>query len=197
MALSDLELMFQRYSRGSVSVGDIETLVHFARDLPLVVELGTNIGTTSILLKSVAQRVCTVDVFENINLIADEKQREIYRESFKHNQHYYSTISNKLASFGVESFQGLSHDFATKFNRESVGMVFVDADHSRAGIERDYDAWFDRVMIGGFFAFHDYIPNYDVYNFVNDIICKDERIAFQPFGLECGQSSVVVFKKIK
>lgn len=201
MSITDLELMIQRFSAGSVSLGDIEIIMHFAKDLDLVVELGTNIGTTSILLKSVAKRVCTVDVFENLSLIADEQQRGVYQTSFNNNQHLFSAISNKLAPFGVEVHQGLSHDFAKKFNSQSVGMVFIDADHSYEGAKKDYNAWFDRVKIGGYYAFHDCIPGFPVQDFVCGEMMKDDRVCVQEYypetGIESGNYSVVVFERIR
>ena len=128
--LSDLNILIQRFSAGSVSLGDIEMLVHFAKDLDIVVELGTNIGTTSILLSAVAKKVFTADVFENIDLIEDEEQRGIYAKSFGNNKHYCHTIIKKLNPFGIDVSQCLSYRFAKAFSPKSVDMVFIDADHS-------------------------------------------------------------------
>lgn len=37
-------------------------------------------------------------------------------------------------------------------------MIFIDGDHSEAGVAGDINAWLDSVMPDGFIAFHDYIP---------------------------------------
>ena len=37
----------------------------------------------------------------------------------------------------------------------SHGLVFIDADHTAAGVARDLDAWTDRVQPGGFLTGHD------------------------------------------
>lgn len=201
MAMTDLELLFQRFSAGSVSIGDIEILMHFAKDRDLVVELGTNIGTTSILLKAMAKRVCTVDVFENVDLIEDIDQRETYRTAFMNNKHTFSTISNKLAPFGVEVYQGLSHEFSNKFNRETVDFLFIDADHSYEGAKRDYEAWLDRVRIGGYIAFHDCIGDFPVNEYVNEEVFGDNRVFHVPYQPESckgtGNWSVVVFERVR
>lgn len=194
MPLNDLEIMIQRLTRGSVSVGDWETLAHFALDKELVVELGTNIGTTSIMLSSIAKRVITIDIFENIHLIEDRKQREVYATSFEHNQHFYSKISQKLRPFQIETHQGLSWEFAQRFNRESVDMVFVDADHTKKGVSLDYNAWFPIVKSGGYFAFHDIKEGFQVFEFYNDVLLKDDRIELQEFK-PIGISTTKVFWK--
>lgn len=186
--------MVQRLTRGSVSVGDWETLAHFALDKDTVVELGTNIGTTSIMLKSIAKRVITVDIFEDIHLIEDEKQRSAYEESFKYNQHTFNSIQSKLRPFGVEVFKGISWKFDQKFNRHSIDFLFIDADHSYEGVKKDYESWFDIVKSGGYFAFHDVIPAFPVFEFYKDVLQRDLRIEEQPF-IPDGISTVKVFWK--
>lgn len=37
-------------------------------------------------------------------------------------------------------------------------MIFVDGDHSEAGVEGDILAWKDKLWMDGILAFHDYIP---------------------------------------
>lgn len=197
--ISDIDLLIQRFSAGSVSLGDIEVLAHFAKDLNLVVELGTNIGTTSILLSAMARRVCTVDVFEKIELIEDEKQRGTYAKSFMHNQHYYSAISKKLKPFKIEVAQCLSHIYSGAFFPDSVDMVFIDADHSYEGVKRDYEAWFDKIKKGGYFAFHDCVKSFPVYQYKNDVLDLDERIKIVSNTLKIHSpslTSTIVYEKI-
>lgn len=174
--ISDIDILIQRFSAGSVSLGDIEVLVHFAKDLDLVVELGTNIGTTSILLSAVAKRVCTTDVFEKIDLIKDDEQRGIYAKAFANNKHYHHFIMKKLVQFNVEVSQCLSTDFALAFLPETVDMVFIDADHSYNGVKTDFEAWFDKIKIGGYYAFHDCVESFPVFKYKKNVLEKDERI---------------------
>lgn len=46
------------------------------------------------------------------------------------------------------------------FAEESVDVVFFDADHSRAGLESDLDAWTSKVKPGGLLCGHDYNPGF-------------------------------------
>lgn len=196
--ISDIDILIQRFSAGSVSLGDIEVLTHFAKDLDLVVELGTNIGTTSILLKAVAKRVCTVDVFEAVELIEDETQRGIYTKSFIINQHYFNTIKKKLDPFKIEVGRCLSYVYADAFIPGSVDMVFIDADHSYEGVKRDFEAWFDKIKKGGYFAFHDCVPAFPVYQYKNDVLDHDERMFIVSDTLKINSpslTSTVVYEK--
>ncbi len=196
--ISDIDLLIQRFSAGSVSLGDIEVLIHFAKDLDLVVELGTNIGTTSILLSTMAKRVCTVDVFEKVELIEDDIQRGIYTKSFMNNQHYYCVIEKKLKPFKIEVAQCLSHVYSGVFFTNSVDMVFIDADHSYEGVKRDYEAWFDKIKKGGYFAFHDCVKSFPVYQYKKDVLDHDERIKIVSNTLKINSpslTSTVVYEK--
>lgn len=196
--ISDIDFLIQRFSAGSVSLGDVEVLIHFAKDLDVVVELGTNIGSTSILLSTVAKKVFTVDVFEKVDLIEDEQQKGVYAKAFGNNKHYYSSIMKKLAPFKITVSQCLSHQFAQMFKPESVDMVFIDADHSYKGVKKDYDKWFDRVKTGGYFAFHDCVDSFPVYQYKKDVLDHDKRISIISDTLKIDSptlTSTVVYEK--
>jgi predicted O-methyltransferase YrrM len=196
--ISDIDFLIKRFSVGSVSLGDIEVLIHFAKGLEVVVELGTNIGTTSVLLSAVAGKVFTVDVFENTDLIEDEKQKETYAKAFRNNKHHYGVIAKKLAYFKVDVSQGLSHELADAFGPESVDMVFIDGDHSYNGVKRDFDAWFDKIKTGGYFAFHDCVKSFPVYQYKKEVLDHDERISIVSDKLRIDSptlTSTVVYEK--
>lgn len=44
---------------------------------------------------------------------------------------------------------------ARNFRPRCLDLIFVDADHSAAGVERDLDAWVPKVRRGGFVTGHD------------------------------------------
>lgn len=179
MSIEDIEKMVNKMSANSVSAGDWEKLSHFADGLDLVVELGTNTGSTAIMLRAMAKRVITVDVFEHTHLIEDEKQREMYENHFKVNGHYFSFINDRLMHFDVVVHCGLSYNFADKFGKMGnlmVDMLFIDADHSYQGVKRDYEAWFSKVKTGGYFAFHDVGEGCEVLDYYNKELLHDKRI---------------------
>jgi SAM-dependent methyltransferase len=196
MSIEDLELLASKMSAGGVSIGDWEKLSHFAKGARLVVELGTNIGSTTILLSALAKEVVTVDVFEDLYLIEDVESREKYRNHFNANQHFFDKINGKLSAYlNITVTKSLSCDLATKFPNASVDLVFVDADHSFPGVKRDYEAWFDKVAPGGYFVFHDVgdgCPG--VWKFYNEELLHDPRIEHVPYPT-VGPCWTEVFRK--
>lgn len=70
-------------------------------------------------------------------------------------------------------------------------LVFVDGDHTYAGVRRDYEAWAPRVGPGGTIAFHDAggaTPHEEVMRLVAEV----DRETFEPAG-EAG--SIVAFRR--
>lgn len=196
--ISDIDLIIQRFSAGSVSLGDIEVLIHYAKDLNQVVELGTNIGTTAILLSTVAKKVCTADVFEKVGLIENEEQRGIYAKSFGCNKHYYHTIRKKLQPFNIEVYQCLSYQLANSFINNTVDMVFIDADHSYEGVKKDFEAWFAKIKVGGYYAFHDCVESFPVFRYKKEVLDHDKRIKLVSDTLQISSpslTSTVVYRR--
>jgi predicted O-methyltransferase YrrM len=61
----------------------------------------------------------------------------------------------------VRRIRDLSHD-AAKFLPTEFDFIFLDGDHSLAGIARDWNDWAPRVEAGGVFAQHDTrVPEHD------------------------------------
>lgn len=54
----------------------------------------------------------------------------------------------------VDAHVALSHDVVKDFS-EPVGMLWIDGDHSYAGVRRDFESWFPKLAVDGYVAFHD------------------------------------------
>ena len=52
--------------------------------------------------------------------------------------------------------RGLSAEVAQTFKDGYFDAVFLDADHTREGVEEDLHAWYPKVKVGGLVAGHDY-----------------------------------------
>jgi predicted O-methyltransferase YrrM len=75
--------------------------------------------------------------------------------------HLEGTQDDFLANLGrsaiedrVEVHAAFSHDVVEGFTR-SPALLWIDGDHSYAGVRRDFDDWFPKLAVGGFVAFHD------------------------------------------
>jgi len=52
---------------------------------------------------------------------------------------------------------------------ESLGLVYIDADHTFEGVRTDIEAYMPKLLPGGIMAFHDYgSENYGVYKAVQN-----------------------------
>jgi predicted O-methyltransferase YrrM len=67
---------------------------------------------------------------------------------------YFATLERHGLRERVETVVGYSHDAARGFDRQ-IGMLWIDGDHSYAGVREDFDDWFPRLAVGGWYAMHD------------------------------------------
>lgn len=59
----------------------------------------------------------------------------------------------------VRRIQGRSQEVGKETPEKSIDLIFVDGDHSYAGVKGDIENWKDKVKEGGYLIFHDYIPD--------------------------------------
>ena len=88
----------------------------------------------------------------------------------------YSAFASPASGREVVHLSGNSHEAAFKesvekeLNGEQVDFLFIDGDHTEAGVEQDYNDYHHLVRPGGLIAFHDIIekqaiPTNQVYFF--------------------------------
>ena len=192
-----LDFIVRRFSFQSIALGDLEILMDFSKDKDLVVELGTCVGTTSeVFIKNGVQKVITIDVFEKLDLVEDSKNHEIYVNNWNQFPHTFLSVRGRLKMYpNIEVYQGRSYDLSHLCEDNSVDMIFIDADHSYKGAQKDYDAWFNKIKVGGNFLFHDVISDFGVYKFYNEVLVKDKRIVEVPIANE-NFASIKAFRKL-
>ena len=110
------------------------------------VDLGTYRGASAVMLACVS---ATGDVYTVDN----------YHEgpdATKHQGPYPSPddVRDLCSGLGVQVLIG--DTAAVTWVKPPVTLVFVDADHRRAGLERDIERWKPEVVVGGIMAFDDY-----------------------------------------
>jgi hypothetical protein len=67
--------------------------------------------------------------------------------------------------------QGFSYKMAELIPDNSLGMAYIDADHTYEGVRADIDAFLPKIVPGGIIAFHDYAnPDYGVRRAVDNYL---------------------------
>lgn len=157
-------------------LGDDEAILReLSLGCNLVIDLGTCSGRSAIILAEKAKSVITIDVFEKLDLIRNEGSRAHYKELFEKNPHNFADVKLSLSCYpNIVVVNDLAHAFASTQEDNSVDLIFIDADHSFTGVQRDYNAWFPKVRRDGLFAFHDATnENWDVKEFCDLLMLMD------------------------
>jgi len=119
-----------------------------------VVEVGVAEGNNSQLM---ASWDCVTKLWMVDNWATIEGQKG----DGSHNQDWhdwnYSEAMRKTTGMNVEAIISMSVNAATKFDDNSLIMVYLDADHSYEAVRADLAAWFPKVKTGGIIAGHDYL----------------------------------------
>lgn len=87
----------------------------------------------------------------------------------------YENAKALLKPFGERSviLRGLSRDMATCVLDESLGLLYLDGDHSYEGVMSDLRHWYPKVVKGGYIASHDYLmSHYGVQRAVKDFTAE-------------------------
>ena len=82
----------------------------------------------------------------------------------------------RVAPFGDRAvfLRGDSVLMADYVPDQSLALVYIDGDHSYAGVMGDILAWLPKVQKGGIIAFHDYEnPSYGVKKAVNEFVARN------------------------
>ena len=110
---------------------------------------------------------------------------------------YSTDIINKLTFEPKFNFiLGNSLDVAKTFDKP-IGVLFIDGDHFQAG--KDFEAWKDKVVKGGYILFHDYLEHTEwcVTTDCDNIMekYKDEyEVIFKP-NLPADNTSILILRK--
>jgi hypothetical protein len=165
------------YSLESIGLGDVQIIYHFTQGCKHAVELGTHCGTTTRLLAQLVDQVTTVDVFEQLDLIQNDSERQHYQWHYELHPHPYGQIASELAAYpNVRVIQGRTYE-AAKLVSDPIDFLLVDADHSREGVTRDFEAWFPNLAPGAWILFHDATTKPGVIQFLNEYARHDDRLA--------------------
>ena len=128
-------------SSGSVSVNNIRTLQEYAKKVslsmvkPIVVDIGTSVGTSAIALALAMPHIRVLTVDPNYNGKSTENFKGM-------------GVADRITYF-----QMTSEEFSKTC--PLIEMCFIDGEHSYAGVKRDIEGIVKKVRRGGYVLFHD------------------------------------------
>lgn len=76
-----------------------------------------------------------------------------------HKDNYEEVQKRFEGKLNVVILKGFSHKMSSYIDNESLGLVYIDGDHSYNGCKSDIETWLPKLVPGGIMAFHDYGNN--------------------------------------
>jgi len=146
-----------------------------------IIEIGTFKGRSAALMAYSAEKVITLDIFEDINLIKDDRNKVFYSEFYNKYPHTFKEISDNLKKYhNIQVLQDVSSSLV--YRSDFFGGAFIDGDHSYEGCKRDLENILPNIIIGGYIALHDSLrseeePFKEVWKLVEELR-KDKRFEF-------------------
>ncbi len=127
------------------------TLARRSAHLGNVVEIGAYLGrSTWYLVQGLKARAIAVQG----HLHRPARRPEAARRVLRH-----ARVDTALTDW-VDPRVGFSHDVAQSFTDAPVGMVWIDGDHSYRTTKEDFEDWFPRLELGGWYAMHDTVNSW-------------------------------------
>ena len=109
----------------------------------------------------------------------------------------YRVTKDKLARFGDRAtiIRDNSVHAAMAFGEGSMDCVYLDADHSREGVEADIKAWWPVVKPGFWIGGHDYLQSDKRFNF-GVSLAVDQWVAETGYQLELDEGMCWFVRKL-
>ena len=122
-------------------------------NLPLIgAELGVAEGLFSRdLLVAGLDKLYSVDTWGTLDQKGDGGSPQEW-----HDKNYENVIELMKPFVGKSILlRGVTYLIRREVPDESLGLVYIDADHSYIGVQRDIHTWYPKLVKGGIMAFHD------------------------------------------
>lgn len=158
--------------------GEINAIQRLAAGRTQAVDLGTYHGLSAVALSIPCKRVHTVDCYGDLphDSFADTLMPDRYAAMQDHSIAAAQTLAARFGNIACESAR--TDEAAATWNGGPVDILFVDADHSEAGVTRDVESWMPHLRTGSRIIFHD---DNDIHPGVHAAIMKfkeDDRLRF-------------------
>jgi predicted O-methyltransferase YrrM len=126
------------------------TLARRAAHLGSVVEIGSYLGRSTWYLVQGLKDGGSPHKVVSIDPHVDPRQRDAY----------FANLDAYGLTEWVEPRVDFSHEVAASFGDEPIGMLWIDGDHSYRATKEDFDDWFPRLSLGGWYAMHDTVNSW-------------------------------------
>lgn len=145
-----------------------DVLERFADDPLWCVGVGAGAGTSTIAMLEESKRIRVISID-----IETDKQEWGTNEHLRLDE--MGMKDRVLRIWGDSKQVGKIWPVAWK-----VPMVFVDGDHSEAGLRGDIDGWLQHIMKGGIISFHDYGGKFwgDVQKVIDEVMKDYEMLVY-------------------
>ena len=150
-------------------------LVRFAsflqgRQFNNILEIGSHrCGTLHVLGHHADRRIISID------------QNKF--ETRKYQEHFLTRAPNALLIAGDSHQPETMDKLVAALAGETIDLLFIDGDHSRAGVMEDFEDYSPLVRSGGFIVFHDVDPNHghtrEPYDAYKDITALNHAVHFE------------------
>lgn len=130
------------------------------------VEIGVAEGFSSRdFLENGLEKLYSVDAWKKLPQLGDGGHEQEW-----HDRNYENAVK-LLSPFKARSIilRGLSSEMVTNVPDNSIGLLYLDGDHSYEGVITDLRLWYPKVVSGGVIAGHDYLmKHYGVHQAVHE-----------------------------
>lgn len=122
--------------------------------LPMIaVECGVAEGNFSCdLLNSGIEKLYSIDAWRKLDQTGDG-----FNDQSWHDKNYH-TASYRLSAFKERSIiiRGLTYEVTDQIPDNTLGLVYLDGDHSYDGVKKDVNAFWGKLVVNGIMATHDW-----------------------------------------
>jgi predicted O-methyltransferase YrrM len=129
-------------------------IFEFEDDKPLIVEIGSAHGASSIILADAAEeldgKLICIDSFPE-NYYDQEKFGDHARQAFKANLKAYN-----IRFLDMPSSEAITEVRAVVAGLKPISVLFIDGMHSYEAVKQDCELYLPLLRPGGYVAFHDY-----------------------------------------
>lgn len=170
-------------------------LIEYARLVPengVICELGSEAGQSASLFCYGSLPTVTIQC---VDLFPDDMAQN----------HTHNLVEAGFGTRNIIRWKGDSAEIGKQWTGD-IDLLFVDADHSYAGVKRDIAAWIPHVRVNGFVLFHDcacttnlnpHPLHYEVQQAVNEWFQLSTLSRNPPFVELPSVDSLRVFRKLK